>query len=105
ESCAEREVVDLDDDAIGVEVERLPLPAPLAAERDDLVDGRAAPPVPLDRQPPGCQRFERLGVCRDVMRDGLKTVPYRRLVGDAFQGVARNGVPTVRDDLIGERRQ
>ena len=53
EPLAQREVVHLDDDAVGVELEVAPLVGPLAAELEHRVDARAALPVRLDRQPPG----------------------------------------------------
>ncbi len=57
--AAQRERVDLDDDAVGVEVERAALLGPLAAEGDQRVDARAAAPVRFDGQPPGAELFER----------------------------------------------
>ena len=56
EPFAQREVVHLDDDAVGVEVERPALLGPLVAEGDHLVDAVAARPVRFDRQPPCAHR-------------------------------------------------
>ena len=102
ELLAQREVVDLDDDAVGVEVERPPLVGPFFAERRDGGDACTPSPVRFHRQTPLAHRGEHVAMCRD----GLKTVPSRCRavfavsVGDALQGVPRRG-----HDLIGERRQ
>ena len=56
EPLAQREIVHLDDDAIGVELEALPFVGPLLAERDDRVDAVAAPPVRFDRESPFAHR-------------------------------------------------
>src|SRR5204863_6101750 len=62
EALAPRQIVDLDHDAVGVEVERAPFVGPFAAELRNLVDARAALPVRLDRQPPRGHRAQRVGV-------------------------------------------
>ena len=56
---APRDVVQLDDDAVGLERQVVPRVDPLAAERDHRVDAVAAPPVRLDRQRPARERLER----------------------------------------------
>ena len=66
------DVVDLDDDAVGVEVERASLVPPLAAERDELVDAAAALPVPLHRQAPAAELLERLGRAIGVPASGRR---------------------------------
>ena len=62
EPLAQREIVDLDDDAVGVELERPALVGPFLAERDQRVDADAAPPMRLHRQAPLAHRPEHLGV-------------------------------------------
>src|SRR5262249_20669880 len=49
---AKREVVELDDDPVGVERQRATPLGPLLRERDDFVDTGAAPPVRLDGTTP-----------------------------------------------------
>ena len=67
---AEREVVHLDHDAVGVELERLALVLPRAAVREQRVDPGAPRPVRLHRQPPGAQRFERVRMPRPLALPG-----------------------------------
>ncbi len=83
ELLPQREIVHLDDDAVGLEVEALALVAPLGAKGNDLVDVFAAPPVPLDREAPCGERAQRFGMGRDP------------------QGL--NGVPRVGHELIDKR--
>ena len=65
----QREVVDLDDDAVGVERRASRrLSAHSCAERDDRVDAVAAPPVRLDRQPPRGERRQRVGMASSAAR-------------------------------------
>ena len=52
---AQREVVDLDDDAVGVERESEAAIGPDAAELDDVVDAGAGVEVRLDRQAPAAR--------------------------------------------------
>src|SRR5205823_2247246 len=71
---------DLDDNAVGVEVERSTLLGPLCAECRDLDDAVAPSPMSFDRQPPRAHRFERFHV--RTVGDGLDTVPCRCHVGN-----------------------
>ena len=82
---AQRQVVHLDDDAVGAEIQRLPPIGPFLAERRDAGDVVAAAPVRLDRESPGPHRRQH-GRVRTVLRDGLHAVAAGH-------------------DLIGERRQ
>ena len=66
ERLAQREVVDLDDDAVGVELERLPAVGPGPAELDDLVDAGTLLKVRFDRQSPLAQRLQDTAVVRAV---------------------------------------
>ena len=65
EPLAQREIVHLDHDAVGVEVERPPLVGPFLTEGGHRVDPFAAPPVAFDRQPPGAHRAQGLAVRGD----------------------------------------
>jgi len=58
---AQRQIGQLDDDAVGVELEILSLRVPLAAKGDDFVDPQAHRRMGFDRQSPlphRCQQFE-----------------------------------------------
>ncbi len=62
EPGAQRELVHLDDDAVGIEAERPAFLGPLLAERDQRVDALALLPVRLDGQAPASHGLQRLAV-------------------------------------------
>ncbi len=62
-----RDVVQLDDDAVGLERQGVPRVDPLAAEGDHGVDALAAAPVRLHRQRPARERLERGAVRRQPL--------------------------------------
>ena len=90
---AQRQIVDLDDHAVGVEVERAAAVRPLGAERSDLVDAVTRAPMGLDRQPPGPHRGQHPGMT------GANT--RQTVVVDVATLAADRG----RDQLIREARQ
>ena len=62
ELFAQRRIVQLDHDAVGLERERASSLAPLLAKRDHRVDAVALLPVRLDRQPPLREVLQHLSV-------------------------------------------
>ena len=64
------QVVNFDDDAVGIEFESLPLVGPFLAEGDDGLDAFAALPVRFDRKTPVAHRGQHRGVC-------LRNAPVR----------------------------
>src|SRR4029453_16908928 len=57
-----RHIVDLDDDAVGVEVKRSSLVLPFGTERDELLQPETSPPVTFHRQAPCAKLLQRFRV-------------------------------------------
>ena len=96
EPLAQREIVDLDHDPVGVEVERLAFVDPFLTEGDQISHTLASTPVWLDRQPPRAHRRQRFGMRGRFPGRGLTATRGRRI---GRRGIARH------NKLIGVRAE